>query len=137
MMQINVSVRGLAEARRALRRAGVQGVRIMNGAIQDGARDYRDFLKRMRPVSARTTGYGVKGLPKDKGDLARQIQKRKLQMMAAGVYGGAEYDPFVQEGTKKMPARPYMEWGLEMGGQRVIEIQIERGVQRIADILLS
>lgn len=135
-MQVTVSVTGLREARMAIRRAGVEGRKILDRGVQEGASQYRDFIKRMRPVSARTTGYGVRGIPADKGWLKQQVFKRKLQMLAAGVYGGAEYDPYVQEGTRKMPARPYMEWALEDGGMKLIDMRIEQSIQELAAILL-
>jgi|CXWL01.1.fsa_nt_gi hypothetical protein len=136
-MQVSVTVRGLKEARRALKRAGPEGTRILDLSIQESSAVFRDFIKRMRPVSAATTGYGVHGIPKDKGYLAQQVQKRRIQNLAAGVYGGAEYDPFIQLGTYKMPARPYMQWALDEGGRRLIDATIQKAVDKVAAILLS
>jgi len=87
----------------------------LDQALQRSAQVWRDDTKKMPPVSASRTGYGAKGIPvapKHGGTLRQMIQSRRVSSIAAEVFGGAQYTPFVHEGTSKMPARPFFEWSL-------------------------
>jgi len=70
----------------------------------------------MPDVSAKTTGYGAKGIPADTGRLKASISRRKLRLLGAEVYAGTNYSKIVHdEGNQKtgMPARPFFLWALE------------------------
>lgn len=137
MIEVIVKVPSMDAARAGLK-SGIAGYPgILSGRIQRAGVVFRDHVKRMQPVSAKTTGYGVRGLPKDTGNLGRQIKARQIQMLAAGVAGWATYDPFVQLGTSKMPPRPYMQWALEDGGLKKIDEEIRGAVDWLHARLLS
>ena len=87
----------------------------------------RDYLKSMRPVSVKTSGYSARGMPTDTGRMKNSMRSRRLKKLAVGVgpsvgggRRGSKYPFYVHEGTSKMKARPYMKWALEMGAHKVI-----------------
>lgn len=143
-----VTARGMDTARRELRRMSSVSRAELDRGIQLAGEDFRDFTKRMPPVSARTTGYNARGMPKDLGDLARSIKKRRIQMLAAGVFTDAKHAVPVHEGVRPftlnrsvyirgvgwrfigvhpgMPRRPFFDWSLEMGAlDRIDKIMVE------------
>jgi len=74
-------------------------VQALDLAIERSAEAIRDDTKRLPPVSAKTTGYETHGIPVDTGRMRQSIQKRKLALLAAGVFADTNYSGFVQEGT--------------------------------------
>src|SRR5436190_1366340 len=88
---------------------------VLSRAVDRASQILRDDTKRMPPVSARTTGYGAIGIPVDTGLMRQQIQARKLQLLAADVIANTNYSRFVQDGTAKMPPRPFFQYALETG----------------------
>ena len=85
----------------------------------------------MPDVSARTTGYGAKGIPVDTGRLKASIERRKVQLLAAEVYAGTDYSRYVHDGTEKVPARPFFQWALQdFGGIGKIEVVLSQHMER-------
>lgn len=111
MIEVNVLNRGAIERDLAL--FPEKAKRIYGMAVDRAAEALRDHTKNLRPVSAKTTGYGAKGIPVDHGHLRKTIRKKKLASLAAGVFpntgsgGKGDYGVYVHEGTSKMPARPF------------------------------
>lgn len=110
--------------------------RVFDRAIQKAGSVYRDHTKRLKPVRGRNgSGYKAKGIPTDTGHMRRNIKKRKIQLMAAGVFTGkgtpAKYGFFVHEGTTRVPERPFFKWSLELGGLRKIDKIIIRASNKI------
>lgn len=108
----------------------------MDLAVNRAAEMLRDDVKKMPPVNKERNGWGAKGIPvapKYGGTMRQLIQKRKLGLMAAEVYGGAGYTPFVHDGTSKMPGRPFFKWELEdFHGKEKIEIILTAALERVA-----
>ena len=94
---------------------------------------WRDDVKTMPAVSAATTGYGAKGIPVDTGRLRQSVQARRTGLLAAGVVAPLQYASYVEEGTSKMPARPFFEWALELGALQKMEDAMNREITRSFD----
>ena len=130
-MQVIIKVKGLTQVQKDLAQFPEKAKSVYDNAIQQAGREFRDFTKTLPPVSVRTTGYDAKGMPTDIGNMASRITKRKIQALAAGVVGGAHYSGYVHEGTRKMRARPYFEWSLELGGLTKIDDILKRASKLI------
>ncbi len=76
---------------------------------------WRDGTKKMPPVSATRDGYNAKGMPVATGLTRQEINARRLQDLATGVFGGTYYSGFVQQGTSRVPPRDFFAWALELG----------------------
>ena len=102
--------------------------RVIGPAVQKGSQVLRDTAKTLSPVSAKTTGYGAKGIPvapKHGGFMRQNIGNRKLSLLAAGVHTGrADYGAYVHQVTRKMPARPFFEWAAEVAESRIDDIML-------------
>src|SRR5262245_28584816 len=105
--------------------------RAFDRTVQRGAEFLRDYTKKLPPVCANTTGYDAKGIPVDKGQLRQSIQKRRLALMAAGVFPGTNHGVFVHEGTDRMKARPFFDWSLELGAEREIDGMMEETASQL------
>ncbi len=101
----------------------------LSKTVDDSAQLLRDDTKRMPPVSAATTGYAAVGIPVDTGRLRQSIQYRKTGELEAVVSADVQYSIFVQDGTSRMPARPFFRFALETGTQKKI-IELFRGALR-------
>ncbi len=108
-----------------LQRFGSKVIPAYEKGVDRAGSQYRDFIKRMRPVSAKTTGYGAKGIPVDTGRMRAAMKKRKIQQLAVGVGPKVNYGVYVHEGTSKMEARPFMEWALDLGARRMIDNELK------------
>lgn len=114
-MSLTVTIDGLDKFKTLLSPATFQ--RAVGEGIDKASAFLRDEVKRMPPVSAKTTGYGAKGIPVATGLTRQSIQKKRVALMAAEVFAGTRYSGFVHQGTSRMPARPFFEWELnEFGG---------------------
>lgn len=91
-------------------------------ALDRSSQIWRDETKKMDPVSAKTTGYGAKGIPVDTGRLRQSIQARRVSSVAAEVYTPVEYASTIVEGRGKMPPRPFFDWSLEFGAMEKISV---------------
>ena len=116
-----------------------KSAKIYGDAVQRSAEQYRDFTKSMPAVSKRKTGFAAKGMPHDTGNLRRSIQKNRIGLLAAGVTIGRPskgYGFFVHEGYttstgKRIPARPFLQWALDLGAQRIIDRIFFRASKRL------
>lgn len=111
---------------RELKRFPVKAQQVFGRAVMLAGSALRDNTKKLRPVSAKTTGYGVKGIPVDTGRLRQSILSRRLSLLAAGVIAPVKYASAVHQGTRKMPARPFFAWSLQLGGQKKIDAVFEK-----------
>ena len=125
-MQIDITVSG-ANFEADLKRFGKKAIAAYARGVQIAGARYRDYLKSMRPVSVKTSGYSARGMPTDTGRMKNSMRSRRLKKLAVGVgpsvgggRRGSKYPFYVHEGTSKMKARPYMKWALEMGAHKVI-----------------
>ena len=125
-MQIEVKVINGDKIRKDLMRFPEKAKKVYGDAVQRSAEKLRDMTKQLSPVSKAKTGFGAKGIPVDTGRLRQSIYKRQIQQLAAGVYPKVKYGGYVHEGTSKMPARPYLQWALELGAQKAIDAIFER-----------
>jgi HK97 gp10 family phage protein len=101
-------------------------------AIDRAAEYARDATKKIPPVSAKTTGYGIPGVPVDTGRMRQSIQKRKLSLLAAEVYAGTNYSKFVHDGTSKKPPQPFFEDMLtQFGGKEAIAGIVQSTLQKL------
>jgi hypothetical protein len=114
-----IEISGLDSVTRMLQGASQQNTydRILDRCAQAWA----DETKKMPAVSAKTTGYGTKGIPVDTGRLRQSIHSRRISSIAAGVVAPVQYASFIHEGTGVMPDRPFFDWALELGGLRRME----------------
>lgn len=106
-------------------------------AVNRAMQEYERYVKQMPPVSARTTGYGNRrGMPTDTNDLRRSIKSKPMPQLgiAAGTYSKIGHAIPVHEGTKRMPARPFFEWALKMGADKIIHNVIEKASQTLPKI---
>lgn len=126
MSLVNVQVKNGDLIKKQLRAFPQKAEQVFGIAVQRSAEALRDHTKKMRPVSAATTGYGTKGIPVDHGRLRQSIHKKQLSRLAAGVFPKVKYGAYVHDGTSKVPARPFFEWSLELGAQRQIDGIFER-----------
>lgn len=124
-MQIFVTIRGIDKIQNDLRKFPKKAKLIYGDAVQKAGLAFQRHTKTLPPVSAKTTGYDARGMPVDTGHLRRNIKKRRIQQLAAGVFGGAKYSKFVHQGTSKMRKRPFFQWSLELGGFRKIDAIIK------------
>lgn len=110
---------------------------VVGPVVQKSAELLRDDTKRLPPVSAATSGYEAKGIPvapKHGGFMRQNIEKAALAQLAAGVgTGRASYGPYVHDGTRKMPARPFFEFALEMGTEKEIDQMIDEAALSLLD----
>ncbi len=88
--------------------------------VDRGAQIWRDETKKMPAVSAKTTGYGAKGIPVDSGRLRQSIQARRVSAVAAEVYAPVQYASYVHDGTGVVPERPFFDFALELGATEKI-----------------
>jgi len=104
--------------------------RLLSGPVQQqtydrildrSAQAWADETKKMPAVSARTTGYGAKGIPVDTGRLRQSIHAKRISSIAAGVVAPVQYASYIHGGTGNMPDRPFFEWALELGVLRRME----------------
>ena len=130
-MRFSITTSGKDEIVGPLAAYPKESVQAFDRTIQRGGEYLRDFTKKLKPVSAKTTGYGVKGIPVDKGQLRQSIQKRKVALMAAGVYPGAKHGVLVHEGTSRMQARPFFDWSLELGAEKAIDGMMEKTASQL------
>lgn len=126
MSFVEVRLVGENHLERDLALFGEKARTVFSRAVQEAAASYRDHTKRMAPVSASRTGYGAKGVPVDTGRLRQSIQSRNLALLAAGVGPRVNYGEFVHEGTRRMPARPFLQWSLESGAMDKIDAVFRR-----------
>jgi hypothetical protein len=112
-MNVSISLTGLDQFTQKLRSFPTDGMRKI------------DDTKLMPPVSAKTTGYDAIGMPVDTGLTRQMIVMADMGYLAAQVYAGTGYSGFIDQGTSKMPARPFFQWALEKF----------HGLQDIADIV--
>jgi hypothetical protein len=120
-MRVFVRVNGLNDVQRNLALFPDLARKEYAEAVKRGGQTLADETKRMRPVSAKTTGYGAKGIPVDSGRLRQSIRSRSLSLLAAGVSPFVGHGIHVHEGTNKMPARHFFDWALELGAQKKID----------------
>lgn len=119
-MSVVVVISGLEKFQRMLDPSTFQAA--VSSGIDRSAQALADTAKRMPAVSAKTTGYGVKGIPVDTGRMRQSIQKRKLQLLAAEVVAPINYSGHVHEGTANMDPRPFFLWAYEdFGGMQEVE----------------
>jgi len=64
-------------------------------------------------VSAKTTGYGAKGIPVDSGRMRQSIHKRRISNIAAGVVTPVGYGEKVRFGAATMLGRESLHFALE------------------------
>jgi HK97 gp10 family phage protein len=124
---------GIGEILRELTSFPSGSKKVFGEAVKRSSEVLRDFTKKLPPVSAARTGYAAKGIPvapKHGGTLRQSIQNRKLALLAAGVFPGANYGVHVHEGTSKMPARPFLDWALELGAEEMIDKIFEEAVSK-------
>lgn len=128
-MQVTVKNAGLIEKQLLL--FPEKAEKVFSQAVQRSAEALRDDVKKLPPVSAKTTGYGAKGIPVDTGFLRQSIRKKNINKLAAGVSPKARYGAPVHDGTKHMQARPFFEWALELGSQEKIDNIFDRYAKMI------
>lgn len=125
---VSVKING-ASIEKDLALFGKKAEKVYAQAVQVAAQKFRDNTKELPPVSAKRTGYNAKGMPTDKGNLRSSIKRRRISALAAGVFVGRpaeKYGIHVHQGHKtrggkQIPARPFFQWSLEMGGQKMID----------------
>jgi len=113
--------------------------KMLSGALQQQTFDrildrcaqaWADETKKMPAVSAKTTGYGTKGIPVDTGRLRQSIHSKRISSIAAGVVAPVQYASYIHAGTGKMPDRPFFDWALELGGLRRMEGIVNEEISR-------
>lgn len=112
----------------------VRFVAVIDDAIGRAASVLRDEVKRMPPVSARTTGYAALGIPVNTGRLRQSIQARKLGTLEAVIFADTNYSLAVHEGSNGTPARPFFRWQLEnFGGLQMLDILLRNAMERVVN----
>lgn len=106
--------------------------RAVERILERGVQAWRDNSKKLPPVSAKTTGYGEKGIPVDSGRLRQSIQSRRISSIAAEVYTPVKYASHVHDGTSRVPERPFFVWSFEFGTQVDLERIVTEEFSRIA-----
>ncbi len=128
MSQVEVRIEGLRELDRKLRRLeGRVARKIVRDATRKGAQALR---KEIRAAAPRRTGF-----------LRRHIRYRTTSRspthytISVGPDRGAFYGRFVELGTQKMAARPFMRPAFERARERIVRIVTDRlreGIERAA-----
>ena len=117
---ITVDIKGFEQILAALN--PIRAAQMIDQGVQHAAQVIADRTKKLPPVSARTTGYGVEGIPVDTGRLRQSIEPRRIGLMAAGVFVPVNYSGFVHDGTRNVQPRPFFEWELkDFGGNDEIK----------------
>ena len=120
MLDVRMTISGLDELRRTLSPSRLP-LAIDNGVTKAG-QVTRDGVKLMPPVSAKTTGYGVEGIPVDTSRLRNSIDAQKVALFGSIVQPHVDYAEAVYFGRGKMPPRPFFEWFLkDFGGLQKIQ----------------
>jgi HK97 gp10 family phage protein len=118
---ISVTISGIDQFSIKLSKAVDNLTPTLDQAVQVAAQTLGDETKKLPPVSAKTTGYGVKGMPVDSGLTRQSIQVQKQKLLAADIVATTKYAKFVYWGTAKMPARPFFQYAYELGGGEKIK----------------
>tara|TARA_Y100000310_G_scaffold304046_1_gene342861 strand:+ start:261 stop:623 length:363 start_codon:yes stop_codon:yes gene_type:complete len=116
---MSVKTTGQKEAEEMLKRYPRVAPRVMSTAIQKAGSVLRDRIKQNPQV------------PVDTGRMRASISKRRIQKLAAGVFVGVNYGKFVHEGTRRMSARPFIQWTLQGGGLKEIDKILKRAVNTL------
>ena len=123
MLSVSLNLTGIDKLQSVFdsKRFDEQLVKTMRQATQL----YADETKKLPPVSAKTTGYGAKGIPVDTGRMRQGIRPLDVVAVAAGVTGAViadtNYSGLVQDGTSKMPPRPFFRFAYELGVKAKLE----------------
>lgn len=123
-MTVVVTANGLQQIQGILSNAKL--VRTLGKALSEASASARDMTKKLPAVSAKSTGYDARGIPVDTGRMRQSIQKKRMSLLAAGVFANANYSGFVHDGTSRVKDRPFFKWMLELGGRDKIQFILER-----------
>lgn len=141
MSLINVTAKNAGLIEKQLALFPQKAEKVFGIAVVRSGEALRDHTKKLRHVSAKTTGYGVKGIPVDTGRLRQSIHSKRLRKLAVGVFPKVKYGVYVHDGTHRshssyddymqdssngIPPRPFFVWALELGAQKEIDDIFDR-----------
>lgn len=146
-MQINITVSGLEKALEVLRRAETElkepiievlkgGAQLIRGeaikSIQSGSKSGRSYQK-YNPTRTHRASAPGEAPATDTGNLVSNIMVED-KGDSIEVQSNAEYSKFLEFGTSKMEARPFLFPAYEMSRQKIVEAIFKRVVRTIEDL---
>lgn len=104
-----MKINGVDHIKQDLARFPNDAPKIYGDAVQKAASRLRDETKSLGEIPVNT------------GRMRQSINSRRIQQLAAGVFGGTDYALYVHEGTPTMKPRPFLDWALKGGAQKAID----------------
>jgi HK97 gp10 family phage protein len=146
-MQINITVSGLEKALEVLRKAETElqepikdtlkgGAQLIRGeaikSIQSGSKTGRTY-KRYNPTRTHKASAPGEAPASDTGNLVSNIMVED-KGDSIEVQSNAEYSKFLEYGTSKMEARPFLFPAYEMSREKIVQAIFKKVSQTIQDL---
>lgn len=146
-MQINITVSGLEKALEVLRKAETElqepikdtlkgGAQLIRGeaikSIQSGSKTGRTY-KRYNPTRTHRASAPGEAPASDTGNLVSNIMVQE-KGDSIEVQSNAEYSKFLEYGTSKMEARPFLFPAYEMSREKIVQAIFKKVSQTIQDL---
>ena len=146
-MQINIKVSGLEKALEVLRKAETElqepikdtlkgGAQLIRGeaikSIQSGSKTGRTY-KRYNPTRTHRASAPGEAPASDTGNLVSNIMVQE-KGDSIEVQSNAEYSKFLEYGTSKMEARPFLFPAYEMSREKIVQAIFKKVSQTIQDL---
>ena len=146
-MQISIKVSGLEKALEVLRKAETElqepikdtlkgGAQLIRGeaikSIQSGSKTGRTY-KRYNPTRTHKASAPGEAPASDTGNLVSNIMVQE-KGDSIEVQSNAEYSKFLEYGTSKMEARPFLFPAYEMSREKIVQAIFKKVSQTIQDL---
>ena len=146
-MQISIKVSGLEKALEVLRKAETElqepikdtlkgGAQLIRGeaikSIQSGSKTGRTY-KRYNPTRTHRASAPGEAPASDTGNLVSNIMVQE-KADSIEVQSNAEYSKFLEYGTSKMEARPFLFPAYEMSREKIVQAIFKKVSQTIQDL---
>jgi HK97 gp10 family phage protein len=146
-MQISIKVSGLEKALEVLRKAETElqepikdtlkgGAQLIRGeaikSIQSGSKTGRTY-KRYNPTRTHRASAPGEAPASDTGNLVSNIMVQE-KGDSIEVQSNAEYSKFLEYGTSKMEARPFLFPAYEMSREKIVQAIFKKVSQTIQDL---
>ena len=146
-MQIKITVSGLEKALEVLRKAETElqepikdtlkgGAQLIRGeaikSIQSGSKTGRTY-KRYNPTRTHRASAPGEAPASDTGNLVSNIMVQE-KGDSIEVQSNAEYSKFLEYGTSKMEARPFLFPAYEMSREKIVQAIFKKVSQTIQDL---
>lgn len=119
----------MVSSRYASKVAGIKGIKEARNVLDEVKKEILDGGEVAGPTLDKATD-AMMGLidartPVDTGRLVTGNKKRKINNFAIVIYNEVPYAGFVHHGTSRMPARPFMEQGINEFKEDIPDIYVK------------